>query len=553
MSTDSNSPGESSHSADATTTGNSRPGRLVPPPWFWLLIVVLVVAIVIFQKWAPLGHRASENMATGILIFLTGLVSIGWFSFSSGYPKLMRTVAWISVICTLLIAALLFRVEYLSGNLIPTLTPRWTPSADQILELPDEGPRTAQLDTSTPQKDFPQFLGPDRNQRVDGVQLARSWDQSPPVVVWRQPIGAGWSSFSAAAGLAVTMEQRDKTEMVTCYQVKTGELVWWHGVAGRHRTIQGGAGPRSTPTIHDGKVYAVGANGWLHCLNASTGGLIWERNLLDEFGLTLEQDRRNVVWGRSGSPLIVDETVVVPAGGPSDDPVSLVAYDKNTGIERWRGGNRQISYSSPALATIAGQRQILIVNEGSATGHDPATGAVLWETDWPGHSDFDASTSQATPLGDDRVLLSKGYSGGAKVIRPVSKGGAGWDVEMEWSNNRLLKTKLTNVVLWNGHIYGLSDGILECVQIESGERQWKRGRYQHGQMLGVGDVLLILTEQGELVMVDATPERHRQLASIQVLRGQTWNNLCLYGDLLLVRNAQEAACYRLPLEQGNTP
>jgi outer membrane protein assembly factor BamB len=310
----------------------------------------------------------------------------------------------------------------------------------------------------------------------------------------------------------------------------------------------GGAGPRSTPTIHEGRVYALGATGMLYCLDGSSGGVLWSDNLLERYGVTLDDEENTVTWGRSASPLLVDNLCVVPAGGPPEGPyVSLTAFDKNTGQIVWEAGDRQISYSSPVLATLGGQRQILIVNEDQVTGHDPQNGRVLWSYDWPGGSASNASVSQPVALSEDRVLLSKHYGGGAALLRVNRVEDQEYVVNSIWLDSSLLKTKFTNVVVRGDYIYGLSDGILECVEWASGERCWKRGRYGHGQLLGVGDLLLVQAESGEVALARAAPDRFRELASFQALDGKTWNNLCLYKELLLVRNAEEAACYELAL------
>jgi outer membrane protein assembly factor BamB len=260
------------------------------------------------------------------------------------------------------------------------------------------------------------------------------------------------------------------------------------------------------------------------------------------------EDTAAVAWGRAASPLIVDDLVIVPAGGPKGGPhVSLIAFDKHSGDEIWRGGDQQISYSSPVLATMLGVRQILIVNENSASGHDVTTGRELWSYPWPGGSSTNASVSQAVAIDDNGVLLSKGYGGGAEMLRLSHDERGLWYIVSEWKNPRVLKTKFTNVAVRDNYGYGLSDGILECVDLQNGKSQWKRGRYEHGQILLVGNVLLVLTETGELVMVDGTPDGHHELGRLQALTGKTWNTLCLYGNHLLIRNGEEAACYQLTL------
>ncbi|HND55841.1 MAG TPA: PQQ-like beta-propeller repeat protein, partial [Pirellulaceae bacterium] len=428
---------------------------------------------------------------------------------------------------------------------IPVVKFRWTPSADKLLSGPVVDGSLPEVDlASDTEGDFPEFLGPGRTASVERPLLERDWSASPPKVLWRRPIGAGWSAFSAVNGFAVTMEQRGDDELVTCYDIATGDLRWSHAEKTRHESIMGGIGPRSTPTIHKGRVYALGATGRLVCLDGATGKLIWKFDLLSELKLTPEKDMAGVAWGRANSPLIVDDKVIVPMGGPlvgpsSDSPpkfVSLVALDRKTGEKAWSGGESQVSYSSPVEFTLAGRRQIVIVNEATVAGHDPTTGRELWSHPWPGGSASSASASQPRFLADDQLLLSKAYGTGAAVIRIVGDGGDKLKVEKVWENNRVLKTKLANVTTYQGHAYGLSDGILECVDLATGKSKWKRGRYEHGQLLRVGDCLLVLSEAGELLLIDASPEGHRELGKIPLIEGKTWNNLCMFGSILLARN-----------------
>ncbi len=442
-----------------------------------------------------------------------------------------------------LVAAL--RVEHVTGDLVPRFKFRWQAHADQLLQEPVVQAGAVDLAKTSPY-DFPQFLGPDRNASVSKVTLERDWKTKPPKQLWRIPIGAGWSGFAAVNGFAVTLEQRGPDELVTCYELATGQLKWAHVNRARHATIPGGIGPRSTPTIQQGRVYALGATGMLWCLDGATGREVWKDDLLQRIGITADVDSLGIAWGRSASPLVVDDLVVVPLGGKSGGPwVSLAAYHKGTGQLAWTAGKYQASYSSPCVATIHGVRQILIVNQDFVTGHQPETGAVLWEYPWPGLSNTNASVSQPVALPNDCLLLSKGYGGGGRLLQ-FSLADKAWRWREIWTDAGVLKTKFTNVVVRDDYVYGLSDGILECIQWSTGKRKWKAGRYGPGQVLGVGDVLLVQTEDGPVVMVEATPEQFRELGRFPALSGKTWNTLCLVDHRLLVRNSEEAACYELP-------
>jgi outer membrane protein assembly factor BamB len=491
------------------------------------------------------------NIVTLILGFLAVVAAAIWFTFFSSYQWFVRLGVATGVPLLAALGLYLFPLDHVNGTLVPSFRFRWSPKPDERLarERPAAGREGATVDLAqTTADDFPQFLGPERSAWIEG-NLGRDWKSDTPKTLWRQPIGAGWSAFSAASGFAVTLEQRGPDEMVTCYEVRSGKLVWSHAIQARHYHIMGGTGPRSTPTIHEGKVYALGATGLLHCLDGATGEPAWPSiDLLELCGSTVGADGQRVMWGRSASPLIVDDVVVVPLGGPPTGPwKSLIAFDKNTGQERWRGGDRQVGYSSPVLATLCGVRQIVSVNEDNVSGHDPNTGKVLWSEDWPGRSFAEANASQAVPVGPDRFFLSKAYGGGAALVKLELDAGGRWTTDRQWHVKNVLKTKFTNVVVKGNAIYGLSDGILECVDLEAGQRNWKGGRYGQGQILGVGDLLLVQAESGEVVLCELNPSKHVELARFPAIQGVTWNNLCLFGRLLLVRNAEEAACYELPV------
>jgi outer membrane protein assembly factor BamB len=531
-------------------TSPARRRRLSPPIGVWLPCLTLAAGIVYIRAWTVTGDHAIVNILTLVL----GAISVQflgvWFIFRSGYASAVRYGALLAAVAGIGLFFAFFRVHHVSGEMVPVFRYRFALEPDELLDAPVATAPIESIDlTQTSARDFPQFLGPLRDARIDHVQLDPDWKQRPPRLVWRQPIGAGWSAFVAVQGLACTMEQRGEEELVTAYNIENGNLVWSYGIPARHHTILGGVGPRSTPTIADGKVYSLGATGHVACLDGATGKAIWTDDLLQRYGVTPEEDITRVAWGRSNSPLVLDDLVVVPAGGPMQEkPVSLIAYDKLTGDVIWESGEHLVSYASPSLATLAGRDQIVSVNQDIVSGHDVADGTILWQHPWPGKSNADASNSQPVILQNSRVLLSKGYGGGATLLELSSTDTDSISVSQLWKDSSVMKTKFTNVVVHDGHIYGLSDGILECVEIATGQRRWKRGRYGHGQILGVGDFLLLQSEDGEVILLDATPDRLRERGTFPALDGKTWNNPCLYGNLLLVRNAEEAGCYELPTE-----
>lgn len=514
----------------------------------WAIVLLAVVGIVLLRTFASQLNRsrADVNVATLVLTVIALVTLLVWFVRFSSYAAGFRWAVGVTALAAAMLLPAIFRIDDVDGDLVPRLALRWQTVRDRGLQTPQAAKGAADLASTTPD-DFPQFLGPRRDNRLPDVLLQTDWNAHPPRLIWRDEIGAGWSAFSAVNGFALTMEQRGDEELVTCRDVATGRIRWFHAVHCRHESVLGGVGPRSTPTIDQGRVYALGATGVLRCLDGATGEELWRDDILARLERSPEADLWRVSWGRAASPLIVDNLVVVPWGGDRDGRrASLAAYDKATGKVVWTGGEHEASYSSPTLATLCGVRQILIVSQDFVTAHDPSSGSVLWQCDWPGNSAANASVSQPVPVGDDLLLLTKGYSLGAKLVQ-IRRDGHRWSVDQRWANFRVLNTKFTNVVVQEGFAYGLSDGILECVDLADGRRRWKGGRYGQGQVLGVGDCLLVQAESGEIALVAATPEGHQQLAAYPALEGKTWNNPCLYGRWLLVRNAQQAACYELAL------
>ncbi len=537
-----NGNGENEH----TGIGDA-PTRRRFPLWLIIAATVLVAVIVLLQYSASNLDHAAVNVATLLLVALGGTVALSWFALRSGFHPLICLLVPALSVASMVVFFVYFEIAHVDGELVPTFRRRGAPARDELLGLPDVAqPEAANLNETGPD-DFPQFLGPHADAAVDKFTLNLDWNQNPPELLWRQSIGAGWSAFSAVNGFAVTMEQRGEDELVSCYEVETGKLLWFHAVKARHETFLGGTGPRSTPTIHEGRVYALGATGILRCLEGASGQEVWTVDVMKLANTSPDKDIKVVAWGRAASPLLYKDLVILPAGGPPGGPfVSLVALDKSNGELIWQAGNRQVSYSTPKLATLAGVQQVLSLNEDNISSHDPDSGEILWQHPRPGSSDTEANTTQPLVLPDDRVLLTKGYGGGALLFK-VTRSQETWSTEMLYEETRLLKTKFTNCAVLGDHVYGLSDGILECVSWQTGQRAWKRGRYRHGQLLRVGNALLVLTESGELVLVEATPEGHVELGSMQALDGKTWNNLCLYGPYLLLRNSREAACYRLAM------
>lgn len=406
---------------------------------------------------------------------------------------------------------------------------------------------------------FTQFLGPNRDLNIPWLEISDDAQAIDCPVVWRRSVGAGWSGFTAVDGLAFTMEQHGKREVVAAYRVTDGKRVWVHEAVRRHFHPAGGTGPRSTPTFHENRLYTLGGVGNLLCLEANTGRVLWEHDLTREFDIPVvvsnpdSEDRQdieesNVLWGRAAAPLIVDDLVVVPVGGATNQPqVTLVAFDRVTGEKRWQNGNKSISYGSPTLVTLLGQRQILLTTEAHVCGFDSGNGQELWSYSRPGNSNGDANTSQPVVVAEDQVLVTKEYGVGGELLKLSRSPEGAWTVERVWENHRVLKTKLTIAAVRNEHAYAISSGILECVEWKTGVQAWRGARVRHGQLLMTRKHLVVMSETGDLTISAIDPEDYMPLLTKEeVLSGRCWNTLCIYEDLLLARSDREAVCIRLP-------
>jgi outer membrane protein assembly factor BamB len=350
------------------------------------------------------------------------------------------------------------------------------------------------------------------------------------VQLWRRPVGPGWSSFAVHGSRVYTQEQRGDDEVVACYDAATGRPVWTHRDATRFFESNAGAGPRGTPTVSNGRVYTFGATGVLNALNARTGTVVWSRNAAADTGAELP------TWGFASSPLTVGELVIVATAG------RLVAYDAATGDRRWLGPKGGGSYSSPQLLTIHGITQVLLISRAGATSVAVEDGKLLWEHPWPGEP-----IVQPALTADGDILIAVGSDSGTRRIA-VGHGASGWTVEERWTS-RGLKPYFNDFIVHEGHAYGFDASILASINLQDGTRTWKGGRYGNGQLvlLPEQDLLLVLSEEGELALVRAAPDQFTEVARFPALEGKTWNHPVIVRDILLVRNGEEMAAFRLPL------
>jgi outer membrane protein assembly factor BamB len=451
--------------------------------------------------------------------------------------------SWIGSLAAMCLAAAgftLIRLDGLDSNLNPEVHWRWQPSAEDLLlaEKAETTPvqaRLAEDSLTLASGDWAEFRGRDRAGVVHGIRIAADWQTRPPRLLWRQRVGPAWSSVIVVGDHLFTQEQRGPHEAVVCYDAGTGHERWIHQDIARFWETVSGAGPRATPTFANGQLFTLGGTGILNCLDAATGKLHWSRQIAEETSAPLP------MWGFAGSPLVVDGNVIVFAGGPGER--NLLAYRADSGEPSWAARAGPGSYSSPQFATLNGTAQCLLLSDRVLTSVDSRTGKVLWEF---GQSMAGAPrVLQPCVLSATQLLVATLQGPGLTVI-DVARDGDSWKV-VERLTTTKMKPEFPDLVVHQGHAYGFDTNLFCCVDLASGDRLWKQGRYGRGQVLLLADqgLLLVLSEKGEAVLLKASPERHEELTRFQALEGKTWNHPVIAHGRLYVRNAEQMACYDL--------
>ncbi|MCG8584201.1 MAG: PQQ-like beta-propeller repeat protein, partial [Pirellulales bacterium] len=463
--------------ADPPANGESDPKTSVSPSgphWPPLIIMTVICGIVIacFQ-WLPglyPGLRVVGTMVTAAILLILYFV---WLYLLSGLKRKGRVAGTAIALVPIVVFFALRRIDGFDGDMAPITAWRWKPRPlEQLEKFVEEN--TASVDVSklrtSSDVDYPAYLGRDRRAVVEGVELVTDWKANPPKELWRHPVGLAWSAFAVAGDFAVTQEQRSieqpYEECVVAYELRTGKQIWVHTDAELFSQPEalGGDGPRATPTIDGERVYALGATGILNCLELKTGKRIWSTNILDDASAD------NIQWGMSGSPLIVDDLVVVSPGG--DNGYAVIAYDKNDGKMVWHSGAKEetAGYSSPILTTIGGKQQIVLLSGLALSGYEPKTGEMLWHYPWDFADGQVIVCAQPLVPGDfgdklaDHVLMSCGYGVGGEMV----KFDAGDQAPNRVWTTMQMKSKFANMVVVDEHIYGLSEGMLACVDLATG-------------------------------------------------------------------------------------
>jgi outer membrane protein assembly factor BamB len=533
-------------------------------------LVLIVLAVVALRSVADVSivTGAMGNLLYVLSFPIFALALVAWAVIAGRLADGARRIALIVAIALACVPWLMLRTSGMS-DAGAEFHWRWTPTPEQKLlakgddasalpavpETPPAPPASATpaetpkpAEAPAPAKpdptphvvndapaEWPGFRGPNRDSIIHGVTIDTDWTASPPKEMWRRPIGPGWSSFSVRGDVLYTQEQRGDDEIVAAYRVSNGQPVWRHRDRTRFWESNGGAGPRATPTLHAGRLYAFGATGLLNVLDATTGAVLWSHDV------SADAKTKVPMWGFASSPLIVNDVVIVAASG------TLAAYDAVMGKLRWVGPHHTGTYSSPHLVTIDGVEQVVLLTPPGAIAVKPSDGTLLWEHKWEG-----ASIVQPAVLQNGDVLINAITSTGGIGMRRVSlvRDPHGWRVEERWTSTGL-KPYFNDFVVHKGYAYGFDGSILACIDIADGARKWKGGRYGSGQLvlLPDQDLLLVLSEDGELALVKATPDQFSEVARFKAIEGKTWNHPVLVQGVLLVRNGEEMAAFRLSERQ----
>jgi hypothetical protein len=485
---------------------------------------------------------AKGMMGLAFPIYAIPVLCLAFVVWSMATRRLDDGVRRVTMAATIVLACgvwLLMRTGGVTGGFASELQWRWAKTPEErLLSQAPEAPAALPTLVAAPVSgaDWPGFRGLHRDGIVTGVRIETNWSVSPPVELWRRPIGPGWSSFAVHGQLIYTQEQRGEDEIVACYDAITGKPVWAHRDAARFWESNAGPGPRATPTLGNDRVYAFGATGILNALDARNGTPVWSNNPPSD------TDTRVPGWGYAGSPLLVGGVVIVAAVG------RLAAYEQATGARRWVGPVGGDGYSSPQLFTIDGVAQVVLLSGQGAASVAPADGTLLWHYPWPSG----ARIVQPALISNGDMLISASAPGGGANLRRLSVRHVpeGWTVKERWTSAGL-KPYFNDFVVYTGHAFGFDGSILSCIDLEDGHRKWRGGRYGSGQLVLLADqgLLLVLSEQGEFALVRAAPDEFTELGRFPAIKGKTWNHPVLVGDLLLVRNGQEMAAFRLALQK----
>ncbi len=391
---------------------------------------------------------------------------------------------------------------------------------------------TASLATAS---DWPQILGPHRNGIYDGNDLAENWPKEGPAQLWKKNVGSGFAGPAAAAGKLILFHRVGDTEVIDCMAAADGKAVW-HFEYPTHYVDSFGfdPGPRAVPTIADGMVYTLGAEGAVHCVDFANGKELWNVSTKRTFSAP------KGFFGMACSPLVEGDAVILNIGGPGG--AGTIALDKSTGKLLWKATDDAASYSSPIGATLGTKRRALVFSRSGLFALDPSTGKQSFEFPW--RPSIEASVSAAIPIvSDNLVFISASYDTGAALLRV--KDGA---VEKVWTGDDSISSHYSTCVLRDGFLYGIhgrhdyGNTELRCIELTTGKVHWSQPNLSAANVLLAGNRLLVLTENGELIRAAASPDKYSEISRAQILGKNVRAYPALADGLFFARNKDTLVC-----------
>lgn len=540
------------------TAQETKTGRRPLIAFMILLATWVIGGVVQGLLWEHFDeNRTSQVMSVWVIAPTLFFCTMVWWTFFSGFKLVTKLLGWGFLILTGAVLLGVFRFEGFDGDFVPRFAYRWEPTAEELFlaareaKSNYEGELPALENPDQPLEvqpgDWPQFRGPNGDGIVSPGNIRRDWSDGPPQPVWKQRVGPAWTSFTIVDGLVFTQMQIAEDECVVCYEMETGQEVWVHKDEGvRFHEERAGTGPMGTPLFYRGRLYTLGAMGHLNCLNPKTGEAYWSANILDD------ANSENLVWGMAGSPIAHQDMILVNPGSDDEEQTAVAAYNWETGEKLWAGGHHQASYSTPVVATLDGTEQLLVFDGLGLSGHSLKDGSPLWHKGWT--NGFQINVAKPIVRKDESIFISTSYGTGSALLRVTQADDGTWPEPKttDWETNQKFKLKFGDAVLKDGLIYGLSETILTCLDFETGKILWrKRGDYGFGQLILVDDVLVILTDEGKVVLVEASDD-HPELLRFQAIEGKTWGHPAYAQGRLFVRNAEEMACFDLRSSKSKT-
>ncbi len=475
------------------------------------------------------------TIPVGIVLFALALIVM------RNVLSVRRT--WVALGCALLgfLISTMLRTDGMWGNFAVELDWRWNKTAEQKLveqkSASEKAPVSidaAEVAASLAKAEWPNFRGPNYNSTQPGVTIDKDWAANPPREVWRIAVGPAWSSMLIAGDLLFTQEQRGDNEAVVCYRATDGQELWTSEIASRFFEPLGGLGPRATPTLADDSLYTLGAEGWLQCIDATSGESKWKVDLRSV------AKREPPMWGFSASPYVSESSVIVYAGG---EEKGIVAFDRNDGTEQWSAPCGKDSYASVQTMRFDGVDYLAILSDEGLHLYDPQNGNVRLNYEWK-HQGYRSLQPQL--LDGNKVLIPTGMGTGTRLVEVAETDEQLRATEL-WTTRRL-KSDFNDCVLHQGFAYGFDDGIFACIDLKTGEKAWKGGRYGKGQvfLLPDSDALIVQSETGEIVLLEASPENGpKELGKITSMVSKSWNHPVVVGKRLYARTANEMGCWEL--------